>query len=570
MNNPDRCFEDASKILTDSSKLVNEIMHSMGDGLSIQDRNMRIVYQNQFMIDHFGSHIGENCFAVYENRDEICVGCPVVKAFNTGQVNKALRVGVTKEGASFRFENIASPLRNDQGEIVAGMELCRIVEDREKAIDDLQATTERLEETKEELIHDISERKRIEEDLRKERDFAEKLIDTAQAIVLVLDENGAIVRFNRYMEELSGYKLEEVQGRDWSEAFLPPNDKGRFKERFAEAVKGVRTNGQMNPIIAKNGKQFEIEWYDNALRQSDGRVTGVLSIGQDVTERSILQGQLAQAQKLEAIGRLAAGIAHEINTPTNFVANNVRFSKENLSKIFMLLQFYRELKRQLENGEDPSEMLEKTGSILGEADLDFVLEEIPVALEETLEGLDHIAGIVRSMKEFSHPGGKEKELRDLGQAIQNTINITRNEWRYHAEMVTDFDDSLPPAPVLVAEFNQVIMIMIINAVHAIQEVRGDSPDDLGVITVTTRQQGEWAEIRLSDTGPGIPGDIREKVFDPFFTTKEVGKGVGQGLAIAHTIVVNQHGGSIDVETEPGQGATFIVRLPINPEEDGFL
>jgi signal transduction histidine kinase len=179
-----------------------------------------------------------------------------------------------------------------------------------------------------------------------------------------------------------------------------------------------------------------------------------------------------------------------------------------------------------------------------------------------LEGVEHVARIVRAMKEFSHPGPIEKTAVDLNRAIQSTIVVSRNEWKYVAEVVEDFDWELPPVRCIPGEINQVMLNLIVNAAHAIAPVVRGSSGTRGTITVSTRPDGDWAEIRVRDTGTGIPESARAKLFDPFFTTKEVGKGTGQGLSIAHTVIVKNHSGTIRFETEANVGTTFIVRLPI--------
>jgi signal transduction histidine kinase len=173
-----------------------------------------------------------------------------------------------------------------------------------------------------------------------------------------------------------------------------------------------------------------------------------------------------------------------------------------------------------------------------------------------------VSRIVQAMKEFSHPSTAEKTPVDLPRAIENTLTVARNEWKYVAEVVTDFDPALPAVRCLPGEVNQMLLNLIVNAAHAIGDVVGTGGERKGTLTVTTRRVGNWAEIRVSDTGTGIPAKIRERVFDPFFTTKPVGKGTGQGLAIAHAVVVDKHGGQITLETEEGRGTTFIVRLPL--------
>jgi signal transduction histidine kinase len=195
------------------------------------------------------------------------------------------------------------------------------------------------------------------------------------------------------------------------------------------------------------------------------------------------------------------------------------------------------------------------------ADSGYLLEEIPKAIEQTLEGVTRVSRLVGAMKEFSHPGTKEKIPLDLNHAIENTITVARNEWKYVADLETEFDPLLPLISCQPGEFNQVTLNLIVNAAHAIADVVGKGGSTKGKIKIQTRDSTEWVEIRIQDTGSGIPEKVRARVFDPFFTTKEIGKGTGQGLAIARSVIVDKHGGTIHFETEEGKGTTFIVRLP---------
>jgi signal transduction histidine kinase len=199
------------------------------------------------------------------------------------------------------------------------------------------------------------------------------------------------------------------------------------------------------------------------------------------------------------------------------------------------------------------------------ADLDYLLAEIPRAVEQSLDGVQRVAKIVGAMKEFSHPGSEEKRAIDINHAIQSTITVARNEWKYVAEVETNLDPTLPPVPCFAGGINQVILNLLINAAHAIRQVVGDGSQGKGKILITTKQDREWAEVSLHDTGSGIPEAIRARVFEPFFTTKPVGQGTGQGLALAHSIVVREHGGQIWFETEAGKGTRFFVRLPLRAD-----
>jgi PAS domain S-box-containing protein len=286
----------------------------------------------------------------------------------------------------------------------------------------------------------------------------------------------------------------------------------------------------------------------------EGSLTDISILKQTLEDRDRLEDNLRQAQKLEAIGQLAAGIAHEINTPTQYVGDNLRFLKESFGELDSLLGQLVKL------GGTPASKL------LGDADFDYLKEEIPRALNQSLEGVDRVAKIVRAMKEFSHPA-REKTATDLNRAIQSTITVASNEWKYVAEVDMDLDANLPAVHCSPAEFNQVVLNMVVNAAHAIGDVVGDGAKGKGKIKVKTRPDGEWAVVEISDSGCGMPPHIQQRIFDPFFTTKEVGKGTGQGLAIAHNVVVDKHGGTIKVVSSPGKGTTFIIRLPIGGKSE---
>lgn len=266
--------------------------------------------------------------------------------------------------------------------------------------------------------------------------------------------------------------------------------------------------------------------------------------------------RLLQAQKMEAIGQLAAGIAHEINTPLQFVQNNVTF----IERVCRDLQGYLIEIATTESAHCTS----RTVTPSEEATLSLFLEEIPESIVETHDGINRIAKIVMAMREFSHPGGKDKIPADLNHALENTLIVCRNEWRHAAEVTTDFEPGLPLINCFSDQLNQVFLNLIIKASHAIEEQQAITCERSGRITITTRQDGDWVEIQVSDTGCGIPEAIQHRIFEPFFTTKEVGKGTGQGLALAYDIIVNKHGGRIECTSEPGQGTAFLIRLPITP------
>ncbi len=271
------------------------------------------------------------------------------------------------------------------------------------------------------------------------------------------------------------------------------------------------------------------------------------------------QTELMQAQKLESVGRLASGIAHEINTPIQFVSDSVLFVQEACADLFRLLRTYAELRAAAAAGPVDPALLARVEEAERAADLDYLTENVPRSLERSIEGLSRVATLVRSMKEFAHPEQKQKVASDLNRALDTTLTIARNEYKYVADVETDFG-VLPAVVCHLGELNQVFLNIIVNAAHAI-EAANRGTDRRGLILVRTRHAEGVVRISISDTGGGIPEAIRERIFDPFFTTKEVGKGTGQGLAIARNVVVDKHGGTLTFDSEAGRGTTFHVCLP---------
>jgi signal transduction histidine kinase len=277
-----------------------------------------------------------------------------------------------------------------------------------------------------------------------------------------------------------------------------------------------------------------------------------------------LEVQLAQTQPLESMGQLAAGIAHEINTPTQYIGDNVRFLQDAFNELKPLLLHSRELSAATPATTE-GESLWKLFKILPASEIDYLLREIPAAIEQSLEGVECVSKIVRSMKDFSHPGTAENQAVDINQALETTLTVSRNAWKYVAELQAELASGLPPLICRPGDLNQVFLNVIINAAHALEARLGENPREKGTLTVRTRCDGDCLVIQVQDTGIGIPQEIREHIFDPFFTTKKVGRGTGQGLAIARSIVVDRHGGTISFESEVGRGTTFTIRLPLDPQ-----
>jgi PAS domain S-box-containing protein len=308
----------------------------------------------------------------------------------------------------------------------------------------------------------------------------------------------------------------------------------------------------------------------NPVRNARGEVEHLVVVARDITERKrteeerrLIEIQLRHGQKMESIGQLAAGIAHEINTPTQYIGDNIHFVQDGFRDLQLLLLAQARLLAAVKEGTDTASLVAEVEVAAKAADVEYLEEEIPKAIEQSLQGVKRVAKIVGAMKEFSHPGTNEKTAIDLNRAIESTVTVATNEWKYVADVVMDLDPALPAVPCLPGEFNQVILNIVVNASHAIGDMISETGKgkSKGTITLSTRLDGDWAEIRIRDTGAGMSEDIQAKIFDPFFTTKGVGRGTGQGLAIAHSVMVDKHGGCIRVESEPGKGSTFILRLP---------
>jgi PAS domain S-box-containing protein len=415
-----------------------------------------------------------------------------------------------------------------------------------------------------ESIRDFTETKKAEEELRRTNVEMAQLLASIPSFLIGLSPERRIIRWNRAAKEIFGINGDSVLGRPIDECGIQW-DRPKMSQTIALCQKdnaSIRLDDMR--FLRKDGKEGFLGVMVSSIEGKGTEPTGILLLGNDVTERKIMESQLVQAQKLESIGLLAAGIAHEINTPAQYVGDNARFLQEAHSDLERVHDLYDQLLREVRSGNPTTELVRKIEVAVEEVDLEYIRQEAPKAVQQSLEGIDRISRIVRAMKEFSHPGTDVKTNIDLNKAIESTITVARNEWKYVAEMATDFDPSLPLVPCLPAEINQVVLNMIINAGHAVADaLKQNGSAQKGTITIGTHARNGHAEIRISDTGAGIPENIRSKIFDPFFTTKEVGKGTGQGLAISNSVVVDKHGGTITFESEVGKGTSFVIRLPLN-------
>jgi len=403
-------------------------------------------------------------------------------------------------------------------------------------------------------FRDITERKRNEDALQQ----LSLAVEQSPVSVVITDPQGQISYVNRKFTECTGFTAEEVIGKNpriLNGGQCPPE---LYRNLWSTITQGRVWHGEFCNK-RKNGEVFWEAATITPMTNPKGEITHFLAVKEDITERRALEGQLRHAQKLEGIGQLAAGIAHEINTPIQFVTDNLTFLKDSWKVTSELLDQYRAAMRSV-SGNVAAETRASMERAEQHCDLPFIAVEVPRAIDQSLDGAGRVAKIVHAMKEFSHPDSAEKTATDLNRTIDSTITVARNEWKYVSQLVKDFDENLPPVVCYPGDINQVVLNLIVNAAHTVKDKVREG--EKGLITIATRLRGEFAEISVTDTGAGIPEDIRGRVFDPFFTTKEVGKGTGQGLALAYTVVVKKHGGKIWFETEVGRGSTFFVSLPL--------
>ncbi len=429
------------------------------------------------------------------------------------------------------------------------------------------------------LERELSQRKLAEKTLRLSEAEFFSIFDSIQVGFYRTDGHGGVSMANPVAVRMMGYDdPEEVIGISMIDLYKNPEDRQVLLEKiFTEG----RVSAYEVEMRKKGGHIISVLVNAHVRHNEVGEFIGIQGTVVDISHRKQEETENVHSQKLEAIGSLAAGIAHEINTPIQYVTDNTRFLQdafEDLAKVFEAgTSMLGAIKRNPEAG---AEGLAYETAV-EEADLDYLREEIPQAVSQSLGGLSRVSEIVSSMKEFSHFGKDQRQVADINHILDNTLTVARNEWRYVAKVEKDFQKDLPGITCNPGELGQVFLNIIVNAGHAIQDLNknrdGDKDSVKGRITIQTLTIPTGIEVRISDTGAGIPEEARDQIFNPFFTTKSVGRGSGQGLAIAHSVVTDRHGGKISFTTQTGTaettgtagptGTTFIIQLPGESSED---
>jgi two-component system, NtrC family, sensor kinase len=393
----------------------------------------------------------------------------------------------------------------------------------------------------------------------------DRLLDSISSILIRVNAAGLVTRWNTAAQRTFGIPSSAIVGRSLKDADIrwtspqtaralleQPTASARLEDlAFTDSAGNLRLVGLTITMLQRGSGHSEAP-------------DGFVVLGAEVTTTRTLEEQLRQAQKLEGLGQLASGIAHEINTPMQYIGDNVRFLQDAHTSLSALFDMLIGATRDGHSAAERAALVESIAAETTRAELAYFHEELPRAIQQSLDGVQHVSHIVKAMKDFAHPGTGAKVPVDVNRAIETTLVIARNELKYVADTDTNLEPSLPLVPCLPGEINQVLLNLLINAAHAIADAREAEPDrPHGRISVATRRVDDTVEIRVGDTGTGIPEESRRRVFEPFFTTKTVGRGTGQGLTLAHSVVVKRHGGQIWFETETGKGTTFIVRLPVN-------
>ncbi|THB63042.1 MAG: PAS domain S-box protein [Desulfovibrio sp.] len=401
--------------------------------------------------------------------------------------------------------------------------------------------------------------KRVEAEtlLKKSEEKYRSLVELMNEGVLVLDSENIVTFVNKKICKILGQEFSEIVGNAFTN-FTHASSKEFFLDQQLLRRNSISDPYEMT-LVNRAGDEVFVLASPTPLLDDDGQYKGSYEIITDISHIKKIEMQLLQSKKMETIGLLAAGIAHEINTPLQFIIGNTSFIKETTDKLAGLARSMKNIFAG-NSFSSPLETLQTLEEMIDELDIEFIAEESPAAINDSIEGLDRISSIVHSVKQFAHPSTDDLKPININEEITNAINISRNEWKHNAEVITQLDTNLPKTLCITSDFSQMVLNLIVNASHSLQN-KFIGPEEKGTITITTFYDDHFAGILVADNGLGIPHDIQEKVFSPFFTTKEVGKGTGMGLAIVLKIV-EKHRGKIWFESTEGEGTTFYVQLPI--------
>jgi len=433
---------------------------------------------------------------------------------------------------------------------------------RIKTINELSRKLEKtVQEKTAEFINLSSKLQILNSAIEAEKEYYRVIIDSIEEGLIALDLEGNIVLVNKSAENILGIKEENIKNFQLFNLFQSIlEDKDKPKSKYfdiSDFDRFIPMKNEQMIIHAKDEKRKILQVNSSEIKEDDA-IRGVVFIFKDKTELVAIENQLVVSQKMESIGQLAEGIAHEINTPLQYISDNINFLEH---AFFYMKEYISFIKETLDKLAPPDEIKKMIEDKEKEYNLEYLEEEIPDALEQTHIGIQRVSRIVLSMKDFAHPGIKAKSYCDLNHGIEVTTNITRNKWKYVADLELELDPKLPNVYCSLDQINQVILNLILNSVDAIGEKIKAGLYEKGTIRIKTENREKDVEIVIWDNGIGIKEENLHRIFDPFYTTKEAGKGTGQGLAICHDIIVNKHNGRILINSRYKEGTKFIIRLP---------
>ena len=395
------------------------------------------------------------------------------------------------------------------------------------------------------------------------------MLNWVNGAVITVDRDGRVIEANKAALAALGWTEEEFLGRHLHETTHYHQEDGSeypydFCPEFAAIEDGSSHHVNGDVFWHKDGTSFLADFIVCPTRNEQNEITGAVVTFRNLTEQRLQEAKRIQSMKLESIGELAAGIAHEINTPIQFIGSNISFLKDSFHSLQKILQACAELRDKVRDVSEYAEIVKNIDRLEEETDIAYLAEESPKAFEQTMDGVERVSKLVLGLKGFARSGvGENKSESDINEIIANSLIVCRNAYKYVAELKTEFGD-LHPIKVYPGDIGQVIINLVVNAAHAIGEQK-EKTGKMGKIRICTSCEERDIVISVSDTGGGIPQHIQPRIFDPFFTTKKVGQGSGQGLAICRTIVNDKHKGEMTFTSKPGEETIFYVRLPIDQE-----
>lgn len=396
----------------------------------------------------------------------------------------------------------------------------------------------------------------VKEAQQEHRRLSTAIHQAAEAIIIT-DTSGTIEYVNPAFEKTTGYSAAEAIGNNPSMLKSGEHDDYFYSEMWGKITQGMTWTGRFINHT-KSGKRYTQEATITPVKNENGKIVSFVGVAKDISQQLMVEAQLRQAQKLESIGELAAGIAHEINTPTQYVTTNIKFLDESFGELIKNINGISTLRSNLNNNTSLEEMSAELDQMIDDESISYLTEDIPNAIKESEEGLRRISEIVKSVRQLAHPGETKKGYYSLNEIIKDATTVSANEWKYIADIELDLSPDLPEIPCLKGEMGQVILNLIINSAHAIEE---QGKQDKGTIAISTFTEENFVVMTIKDDGCGMSQSVMDKAFDPFFTTKQVGKGTGQGLAITHNVIVTIHNGSIKIDSIKGEGTTLTIKLP---------